>query len=325
MIRVYETGKSEIALDNSILEVTISPNIGGRIVSVKECGKQFLYTIYPEDGSSEYEVGGIKEFIERPPGSLRRTPWQSKIEGNIVTLCIKAQNIFLEKRVSLDDTTPIVRIEYSLLNIGPNFVRHAFGVSSEICLDDDIVLNRYHIPTGKGILSGGCEQIKKRYVHPSQGWCAAVGERSLVAMLFPDDLLDGVEICYPKTNRCLSLSPLIYYAGISPGWEVQFACMIHFGEGDENTAVEFWEGHVSDLYKRYVKASGHRLEMAKVFEASKVASMSDEISKERQLLLSTFDSLERYKAERMNILSLVRDKQISTAEAIERFNLMKKG
>lgn len=191
---LYGTGKTEITLESSHLRVIISPHLGGRIVDVKSGDKQFLYVTYPEGRVSGYyrEFGGIEEFLDRPPGMLWRIVWQHRIEEHGVNLCVKKGHIFLEKRISLDETIPIMKIEYSLLNLGTNLVKHCLGIRPEICLDSDIAANRFHIPTAKGILSGGCEQTKKRYVRPSQGWCAGTGKNSLMAMIFPDKLLDGI-------------------------------------------------------------------------------------------------------------------------------------
>jgi len=332
MTRIYEsdlygTGKSEILLENSCLKVIISPHLGGRVVNVSAGERQFLYSTYPEGGASELytEFGGIEEFLERPPGILWRSAWQSRIEENRVNLCFKQEHIFVEKRISLDESLPVVEIEYSLLNVGPNLLKRAFGIHSEICLDNDASASRYHIPVKEGILSGGREQTRKRYVHPSQGWCAATGRESLVAMLFPDKLLDGVEVHYPKAGTHLSLSPLIYYVGLAPGKEARFTCAIHFGEGNAGLAAELWKEHYDKLPGQYISAPKDRLEMAKSFENPKDEQMpaGAEDSEESQLLLEKMSRFEEHKSERMEILHLLREKQITAAEAIERFRSMK--
>ncbi|MFC1714715.1 hypothetical protein ACFL6S_13700 [Candidatus Poribacteria bacterium] len=323
---LYGTGKSEVALENSHLKVIVSPHLGGRIVDVKSDAGQFLYTTYPEGNPSGFysEYGGIEEFLDRPPGYLWRQAWQHKIESDEVSLCIKRDNIFLEKRVSLDEAAPIVKIEYSILNTGPNLIRPAFGIHPEICIGNDAALNNYHIPTGQDILSGGCEQTKKRYVHPSQGWCACTGEKSLVAMLFPDKLLDGVEVHYSPNDTHLNLSPLIYYVGLSPGNEARFTCAMYFGEGNVDSALELWKEYAGKLPSSYGSVSEDRLEMARNFEAPKGMDieMGTAESVERQLLLEKMERLAEQKDERMEILNLLREKQISAAEAVKRFKLM---
>ena len=319
---LFGTGKPEITLETPHLNAVISPHMGGRVVDVKAGDKQFLYATYPEARVSGYyrEFGGIDEFLDRPPGMLWRMAWQSRIEENVVNLSVKKQPIFLEKRISLDETMPAVRMEYSLLNTGPNLVRHAFGIHAEICLDGDIAANRFHVPTEKGMLSGGCEQIKKRYVRPSQGWCASTGKNSLIAMLFPDKLLDGVEAYYPEVGTHLNLSPLIYYIGLAPGKEARFTCAMYFGEGDADFAAELWKKYADGLLSQYVSVSKDRLEMAAEFEAPEIAQMpeGDEKSEERQWLVERMNELEKHKEQRMEILHLLRDKQINAAEAIRR-------
>ena len=96
MARVYEsdlygTGKSEIILENSCLKVIISPHLGGRIVSASAGEKQFLHSTYPEGRGSEFhtEFGGIEEFLERPPGVLWRSAWQSRIDEDRVSLQVQ--------------------------------------------------------------------------------------------------------------------------------------------------------------------------------------------------------------------------------------------
>ena len=324
---LYGTGKSEIILENSCLKVIISPHLGGRIVNVSAGERHFLHSTYPEGRASELYTGfgGIEEFLERPPGVLWRSAWQSQIDGDTVNLCVKREHIFVEKRIYLDESLPVVKIEYSLLNVGPNLTKHAFGIYSEICLDSDTSSNRYHIPVKEGILSGGREQTRKRYVRPSQGWCAATGRESLIAMLFPDKLLDGVEVHYPKACTHLSLSPLIYYVGLAPGKEARFTCAIHFGEGNADLAAEFWKEHYDKLPGQYISAPKDRLEMAKSFENPKDEQMpaGAEDSEERQLLLEKMSRFEEHKNKRMEILRLLREKQITAAEAVERFRVMK--
>ena len=324
---LYGTGKSEVVLENSHLKVIISPHLGGRIVDVKADGGQFLYTTYPEGYPAGFysEYGGIEEFLERPPGYLWGQAWKHEIEADGVSLCIERDNIFLEKRISLDENMPIVKVEYSILNIGPNLVKPAFGIHPEICIGNDAASNHYHVPTGKGIFSGGCEQTKKRYVRPAQGWCAGTGEKSLVAMLFPDKLLDGVEVYYPDTGTHLNLSPLIYYVGLSPGKEARFTCAMYFGEGNADTAVELWAEYADKLPSQYGSVPEDRLEAARNFEAPEGIEIETgaEESEERQMLLEKMEKLAERKDERMEILNLLREKQISAAEAVKRFELMK--
>ena len=227
----------------------------------------------------------------------------------------------MEKRISLDESLPVVKIEYLLLNVGPNLLKRAFGIHPEICLDNDTLSNRYHIRGKEGILSGGREQIRKRYVGPSQGWCAATGKESLVAMLFPEKLLDGVEVYYPKAGTHLSLSPLIYYVGLAPCKEAQFTCVIYFGEGDADLAAELWKEHCDELPGQYTSAPKDRLEMARSFGNPEGEQMpvGAEDSKERRLLLEKMSRFEEHKSELMEILHLLREKQITAAEAVERF------
>lgn len=320
---LYGTGKSEIVLENPCLKAIISPHLGGRIVNVSAGEKQFLHSTYPGGGASELytESGGIEEFLERPPGVLWRSAWRPRIDEDRVNLCFKQEHIFVEKRISLDESLPVVKIEYSLLNVGPNLLKRAFGIHSEICLDDDASASRYHVPVKEGILSGGREQTRKRYVRPSQGWCAATGQESLIAMVFPEKLLDGVEVYYPKAGTHLSLSPLIYYVGLAPGKEARFTCAMYFGKGDANLAAKLWKEHCDRLPGQYISAPKDRLEMAKSFENPEGEQMpaGTEDSEERQLLLEKMSRIEEYKSERMEILRLLREKQITTAEAVERF------
>ena len=221
------------------------------------------------------------------------------------------------------DIVPIRQLVLDLkrhAKIEVHLVRHAFGIHAEICLDADIAADRLHIPTENGMISGGYEQIKKRYVRPSQGWCASTGKNSLIAMLFPDKLLDGVEVYYPEVGTHLNLSPLIYYIGLAPGKEARFTCAMYFGEGDADFAAELWKNCADGLLSQYVSVSGDRLEMAAEFEAPEMAQMpeGDEKSEERRWLIERMNELEKHKEERMEVLRLLRDKQINLAEAIRR-------
>jgi len=324
---LYGTEKSEIVLDNSCLKIVISPHLGGRVVNVEADKRQFLYSKYPEGNPSGFyrEYGGIEEFMDRPPGYLWSRAWHHEIQEDGVNLCFRRNEVFLEKRISLDETMPVMKIEYAILNAGPNLIRPAFGIHPEICLDGDAASNRYHIPTHQGISSGGCEQTRKRYIRPSQGWCAATGEKSLVGMFFPDKLLDGVEVYYPTPATHLNLSPLVYYVGLSPGKEARFMCAMYFGEGTVDSAFELWKEYEDKLPSQYVSANEDRLEMARSFEPPESVEMEtgSEESEERQRLLKRMDELAKGKDERMEILNLLREKQISVTEALDRLNLMK--
>ncbi len=324
---LYGMGKPEVILESSCLKAIVSPHLGGRIVDVSADDKRFLFTSYPEGNPSGFysEYGGIEEFLDRPPGHLWSRAWWYEIEEGSVRLRLRRDRIFLEKRISLDESMPVVKIEYSILNTGPNLMRPSFGIHPEICLDSDAASNHYHIPTQKGILSGGSEQTKKRYVRPSQGWCAATGEKSVVAMFFPNKLLDGVEVYYPTPATHLNLSPLIYYVGLSPGKEAGFTCAMYFGEGNVDSAVELWEEYADKLPMEYISATEHRLRMARSFEPPEgveIATDSEE-SEERQHLLERMEGLANRKDERMEILNMLREKHIDAAEALRQLNLMK--
>jgi hypothetical protein len=203
------------------------------------------------------EHGGIEECIGKAPGMLWNTPWRVKeiINGVILSTISSTpfSKVLLQKRVTLDDAEPILQVEYSFINIDPKFNKFTFGIHPELCLGDDFRENEYHIPFEDGILSGTfVEAGLKQFVTPAEGWCATTYNGKAYATLFPTEVIDCLEIYYPRIGTHFVLQPLIWGVGLSPNRKASFTSLTYAGDGDLQTIQDLYERKKSELVFSYV-------------------------------------------------------------------------
>ncbi|MBM3238617.1 DUF4097 domain-containing protein [Candidatus Poribacteria bacterium] len=252
-------GQPQLILENELMSVMLLPELGGRILDIQTEGFTFLHRIYPRSVQfgAYIEHGGIEECIGKAPGTLWNTPWRVKEMMNGVILSTISSTAFskvlLQKKVTLDDAEPILQVEYSFINIDPKFNKFTFGIHPELCLGDDFKENEYHIPFEDGILSGTFVEVGlKQFVTPAEGWCATTYNGKAYATLFPTEVIDCLEIYYPRIGTHFVLQPLIWGVGLSPNRKASFTSLTYAGDGDLQTILDLYERKKDELVFSYV-------------------------------------------------------------------------
>ena len=252
-------GQPQLIVENEMMSVMLLPELGGRILDIQTEGFTFLHRTYPQ--SVQFGVyiehGGIEECVGKAPGTLWNTPWRVKeIVNGVILSTISStpfSKVLLQKRITLDDAEPILQVEYSFVNIDPKFNKFTFGIHPELCLGDDFRENEYHIPFEDGILSGKFIEVGfKQFVTPVEGWCATTYDGRAYAKLFPTDVIDCLEIYYPRIGTHFVLQPLIWGVGLSPNRKASFASLTYAGDGDLQTIQDLYERKKDELISNYV-------------------------------------------------------------------------
>ena len=240
MSQVYEedvlsAGKNQVVVSNNDMKIIIVPELGGRIADVQSGEIKFLHRTYPDgiDFGPYTEYGGIEECIGGAPGSLWNTTWRWDRKDSGVLLQSFSQKILVRKFISLDEAEPIIKIDYSFLNLGNNFSKFTFGIHPEVCIAGSLKDNQYHVPTGGELLNGSyAEPGFKNKVLPSEGWCAITCAGKVFGQMFPEGVIDTVEIYYPRVDTHMVLEPIIFGVGVSPDKYAAFTYMMYMGDGD---------------------------------------------------------------------------------------------
>ena len=264
MTRIYEkdrlnAGSPQLILENELISVLLQPALGGRILDVETQDFPFLHRTYPKavQFGPYTEYGGIEECIGSPLTSrLWSTPWRVEKNTRDVTLsAISAtpfSKVLISKTLTLDPDLPILKIEYSFTNFDPKFNKFTFGIHPELCLGNALKDNRYHLPGPDGIVSGSFTQTGfKQFVVPYAGWQAVTCNGMVFGMLFPPDVIDNVEVYYPRIGTHFVVQPLIYGVGLSPNRRASFVCLLYLGEGDVDTVQELYESKADALTTSY--------------------------------------------------------------------------
>ncbi len=264
MTKIYHadkvnSGQPQLVLENDLISVILLPELGGRILDIKMGGYKFLHRTYPKSVQfGPYtEHGGIEECIGAAPGTLWKTLWRTKeiLDGVILSTISSTafSKILLQKRITLDDVEPILKIEYRFINLEPKFNKFTFGIHPEINLGDNFKQNEYYIPVADGILTGKFVQVGfKQFVVPSEGWCAVTYDGRAYAQLFPKGVIDNVEIYYPKIGTHFILQPIIWGVGLSPNRKATFTYLIYAGDGGAKTIQDVYERKSDELVSSYV-------------------------------------------------------------------------
>jgi hypothetical protein len=241
MSQIYEedalnAGKNQVIMSNDNAKVIIVPELGGRIADIESGETRFLYRKYPEgvDFGPYTEYGGIEECIGGAPGTLWNTRWRWDRKDDGVLLQALSKGILVRKYVRFtDETEPIIGIDYSFLNFGSNFSKFTFGIHPEVCIGGSLKDNQYHVPTGGELLNGRyVEPGFKSKILPSEGWCAITCEGKAFGQMFPEGVIDTLEIYYPRVDTHIVLEPIIFSVGVSPDKYAGFTYMIYMGDGD---------------------------------------------------------------------------------------------
>ncbi|MGQ9699074.1 MAG: hypothetical protein ACUVRO_13910 [Armatimonadota bacterium] len=258
------TGRNQVILESGDQRAVVVPEVGGRIVELSYKGVNALRRLYPQGVSfGPYtEYGGIEEHVGSAPGSLWNVPWKCEVANGAVVLTAFSGRTLVRKTISLDDSAPILRIRYELANYSANFARFTFGIHPEIVMGGDHRSVRFHVPAEGEVLSGGYAGAGfRKYVTPAQGWCAATaspptaeGGTLLFLQMFPERVVDSVEVYYPRVDTHLVLEPIIFGVGLTPQKTARFQYMAYCGPGDETLIPEIYAKMRPALTSEYEQA-----------------------------------------------------------------------
>jgi len=266
MSQVYEedaldAGKNQVIIRNDNAKVIIVPELGGRIADVQfndDRGgfetRPYLYRTYPEgvDFGPYTEYGGIEECIGGAPGSLWNAAWRWERKDDGVLLQALSKSILVRKHIFLDEAESVIKIDYSFLNFGTNFSKFTFGIHPEVCIGGSLRDNRYYVPTSRELLNGGyVEPGFKNKILPSEGWCAITCEGQVLGQMFPEGVIDTVEIYYPRVDTHIVLEPIIFGVGVSPDRYAGFTYMVYMGDGDAGKIREMRASREAEFLAKY--------------------------------------------------------------------------
>lgn len=287
MSQVYEedvlgAGKDQVVIGNDNTKVLIVPELGGRIADVQSGEIKFLHRTYPDgvDFGPYTEYGGIEECIGGAPGSLWNAEWKWERKDDGVLLQSLSKSVLVRKSVSLDDVEPVVKIDYSFFNFGNNFSKFTFGIHPEVCIGGSLKENQYHVPAGDELLAGGyVEPGFKNKILPSEGWCAITYEGKVFGQMFPEGIIDTVEVYYPRVDTHVVLEPIIFGVGVSPDKYAGFTYMVYMGDGDAEKMREMRaarEAEFSVKYEPFDKAEMPEGIMAELDEMARAQAMDEQ-------------------------------------------------
>lgn len=284
MSQIYEedalnAGKDQLIISNNDMKVIIVPELGGRIADIETGNIKFLHRTYPEGVAfGPYtEYGGLEECIGSAPGSLWNARWRWEKKDNRVILQSLSKGILVQKSICLDDAMPVIRIEYSFRNLGDNFSKFTFGIHPEVCIGNSLKDNQYHVPAGNELFTGGYTGPGfKNKVLPSEGWCAISCTDKVFGQMFPEGIIDAVEVYFPKVNTHLVLEPIIYGVGVSPDKCASFTYMIYIGDGDAEKIREIRASLDADFSVRYELFDRAELPEDVTAELGEIAKVRDE-------------------------------------------------
>jgi uncharacterized small protein (DUF1192 family) len=259
MIQIFEddvlnVGKKQVVISNDALKVIIVPEVGGRIADIQSGESRFLYKTYPKGVSfGPYtEYGGIEECIGGAPGSMWNASWIWDEKDDGVLLQIQSRTILVRKFITVHESEPIIKIKYDFSNTGNTFSRFTFGIHPEICIDGNLKGNTYHIPSEQGSVDGGYSGAGfKKSVGSPDVWCAVTQNGKVFGQMFPKDVIDSIEIYYPRVDTHLVVQPMIFGVGIAPDKRATFTYMIYAGEGDAEKVREIRNALDGEFYFAY--------------------------------------------------------------------------
>jgi hypothetical protein len=251
---ILNAGKDQVIIARDDIKVAIVPELGGRIADC-QCGEtQFLYRTYPEgvEFGPYTEYGGIEECIGGAPGSLWNAVWRWERVDDGVLLQALSQRTLVSKFISLDETEPIIKVDYDFLNLGNGFSKFTFGIHPEVCIGGSLKDNRYHVPTGGELLNGAyVEAGFKNKLQPSEGWCAITCEGKVFGQMFPEGMVDIIEVYYPRIDTHVLLEPIIFGVGLSPEKRAGFTYMLYMDDGDAQKVREIRNSRKHEFPVKY--------------------------------------------------------------------------
>jgi hypothetical protein len=133
-------GTETLSLGNDLLQTTIAPSLGGKIISVynRKLQREFIWLnknipMHPHPAGSDYDpnfIGGIDELIPNDipetidsvaypdHGELWTTPLDYQVRENEITVYgkLKLSGLHYQKAISLDASKPVMHLRYQIKN-----------------------------------------------------------------------------------------------------------------------------------------------------------------------------------------------------------------
>jgi hypothetical protein len=220
---------------------------GGGAPGVFPSSEDGTLTVTAADGAAIH----LSEFVGAPQDALVERRWVMQEEREEVVLSARWSSVWMEKRIAASDGSASLRLDYTFRNDGPIFVRPAFGL--RLSLPAGPTCRRF-VPTAESLreieLCG--EMPAALYLKPSRPWCAvAVGDYG-IALLFPDRVLDAVEIEHGERGE--AIRPLVYHLGLSPGFEACLTCVVDFAAPPPGEMDPWCEARAASLRCSYRRA-----------------------------------------------------------------------
>jgi len=266
-------------------------------------------TVTAADGTAVY----LSELVGGPQDALAERPWVMQEESGKVVPSARWGNVWMEKRIAPPDDSLSLRLEYTFRNDGPIFVRPAFGL--RVWLPAGPAL-RWFVPTAESLREGDCrgDAPGSLYLKPSRPWCAVAAGDYHIALLFPDTVLDAVEITSGETAAVIS--PLVYHLGLSPGCEACVTCAVDFAAPPPGDRDAWYRARAASLSSSYHRTSrGTPEAAAAAVPAVPSLSLSLEHRQSNRRLAEVAARLEESRQKRMDLLEQVAQGEITAREA----------
>jgi hypothetical protein len=301
------TGEQGARLEGQGLRVSVSPSGGETTVEAQ--GTDFsLWT------------GGpilLSELVGSPPEELSHQKWETRADAHGVTATIAWRSLRIERRISLHSDAPQLQIEYGFLNAAPIFVRPAFGLRLWIPAPGGVA---WHVPAEVSVRSEAFAEsrVKKRYLWPAGPWCGVTHGDAGIAALFPEGVLDAVEVRIERGDAPVSLTPLVYYIGLSPGCEARLTCALAFGVAIPDGMEELLGRQPTPLRADYGPAPIERRAQAEeaVRRSDAAPSINTEALRIGQTLRERAEQLSAGRRERLELLGRLEKGELSVDEAV---------
>jgi hypothetical protein len=259
---LYGAGTDQFVLENSDVKVVVVPEVGGRIAEMAYRGVPLLHRTYPHGlPIGPYtEYGGIEECLGSGPGTVWNEPWKCDAKDDVLTLSAHSQDVLLQKVLVLKGTG--LEASYKFTNVGERFSKFTFGIHPEISVGKDFRENAYYlVPLERGTPERGeyTTPGTKRYFKPGEGWCAVEDEGTGIAfgMVFPEEVVDRVEVYHPRVDSHMVMELLIDSIGLSPATTSSFNMVYRVEKGTYQGIRKFYgeakkglRGDYRELYER---------------------------------------------------------------------------
>jgi hypothetical protein len=293
----------ELRLERDGLTVSITPSRTGETTLQERKGPGALWIGAPLR---------LRELVGSPPEDLGLQKWETRADPDGVISTIAWRALWLERRLSLHGAAPRLELEYTFLNTAPIFIRPAFGLRLLIPERPEVM---WYVPSAEGVRPEEFEagRAGKRYLRPDAPWCGVAVDGKGVALLFPEGVVDAVEVESGGSQGLFSLTPLVYYVGLSPGCEARLTAVLAFDTALPQVATELLAARTLPLRASYGPASAERRSSA--VEAAGVGGdappVNTEALKTCQALRERAERLSTMRGQRLELLARLAKGEVS--------------